>query len=166
MRIDQPGPVARRTRLRVGAAAEGDEGGAKKVIVRSNGVMPVGKDIANQFWKLGLLGATLPASSASRRRRSGRASGPEPGAPRQPCQAHLQRHRLEADVLQALLSQALKPSACGGGRQLHSFFVRDGALARRARARLSGASWDAAESPSSVSGRKGLGVKIDDLLDC
>src|SRR6202023_2556834 len=37
-------------------ADEGDES-REKVIVRSNGVVTyVGKDIANQFWKLGLLG--------------------------------------------------------------------------------------------------------------
>src|SRR5205823_916405 len=36
---------------------EGDEESREKVIVRSNGVVTyVGKDIANQFWKFGLLG--------------------------------------------------------------------------------------------------------------
>ena len=43
--------------------AGGDEPSREKVIVRSNGVVTyVGKDIANQFWKFGLLGKDfLPA---------------------------------------------------------------------------------------------------------
>src|SRR2546429_8604808 len=48
-------------RIDEGAAADdeaaGDEESREKVIVRSNGVVTyVGKDIANQFWKFGLLG--------------------------------------------------------------------------------------------------------------
>src|SRR5256885_13345233 len=39
------------------APDETDEESREKVIVRSNGVVTyVGKDIANQFWKFGLLG--------------------------------------------------------------------------------------------------------------
>ena len=41
-----------------GAGGEGEtEAAREKVIVRSNGVVTyIGKDLANQFWKLGLLG--------------------------------------------------------------------------------------------------------------
>ena len=43
----------------------------EKVIVRSNGVVTyVGKDIAYQFWKLGLLGQRLPLSSLRSRERT------------------------------------------------------------------------------------------------
>ena len=63
------------------AAADGrDEGrrdGAReKVIVRSNGVVTyVGKDIANQFWKFGLLGMDFHYRLLRRRRRTASRSG-------------------------------------------------------------------------------------------
>src|SRR5439155_19907826 len=44
-------------KIEEGAGAEETEDAREKVIVRSNGVVTyIGKDLANQFWKLGLLG--------------------------------------------------------------------------------------------------------------
>ena len=58
MTIDEP--EERRTDAPESAAADPDTDepeAREKVIVRSNGVVTyVGKDIANQFWKFGLLG--------------------------------------------------------------------------------------------------------------
>ena len=49
-----------------------DDEEREKVIVRSNGVVTyVGKDIAYQFWKLGLLGPRLPLPRVRRRGRNG-----------------------------------------------------------------------------------------------
>ena len=147
------------------------------MIVRSNGVVTyVGKDIANQFWKFGLLGRDFRyrrfATQADGRPLWATTSDDgEPGAP--PfgrARAHLQRHRLAADVP----AGAAQPGAADarpsdGGGELDPFLVRDGrAVARhRARARLrTAAESDDAKKPFvEVSGRKGLGVKIDDLLD-
>ena len=150
----------------------------EKVIVRSNGVVTyVGKDIANQFWKFGLLGRDFryrlfatcrPTGRRCGRRRRG--DGESGRAAVRPRRAHLQRHRLAADVS----AGAAQPGAADArpparSRELDPLLVRDGrAVARdRARARLR----DRADSEEArkpfveVSGRKGLGVKIDDLLD-
>jgi hypothetical protein len=65
------------------APDEAAESEREKVIVRSNGVVTyVGKDIAYQFWKLGLLGRDFHyrRSSSARRNRCGRR--PAPTAPR------------------------------------------------------------------------------------
>jgi arginyl-tRNA synthetase len=61
MRIDEPGAATEPVQEADPASSQADEGeeteSREKVIVRSNGVVTyVGKDIANQFWKLGLLG--------------------------------------------------------------------------------------------------------------
>ena len=148
------------------------------MIVRSNGVVTyVGKDIANQFWKFGLLGRDfryrLFATQADGRAAVGddvgrRASRRAPAFGR--AAAHLQRHRLAADVP----AGAAQPGAADarppdGSGELDSFLVRDGGAVARdgARARLrDGADGEDAQKPFvEVSGRKGLGVKIDDLLD-
>ena len=151
----------------------------EKVIVRSNGVVTyVGKDIANQFWKFGLLGRDfhyrLFADAGRRPRRCGRrrraARRPERAAVRQ-APADLQRHRLAADVSAGAAQPGAahaRPSA--RSRELGPFLVRDGrAFARDgARARLRDRRPTARRRRKpfvEVSGRKGLGVKVDDLLD-
>ena len=118
----------------------------EKVIVRSNGVVTyVGKDIANQFWKFGLLGRDFLyrrfATQADDRVavvdhvRERRAFGTAFREGR----THLQRDRFTADVSAGAPEPgAPRARARPRGRELDSFFLRDGgALARHgARARL------------------------------
>ena len=83
--------------------------------------------------------------------------------------AHLQRDRLAADVpAGAAQAGAADARPSRGGRELDPFLVRDGGAVARdgARARLQTAAGEDAQKPFvEVSGRKGLGVKVDDLLD-
>lgn len=160
---------------------EGDAGDAddpeqrEKVIVRSNGVVTyVGKDLANQFWKFGLLGLDFRyrrfAAQPDRRQLWATTSGEnEPGAP--PF-GHAQRIYNVIDsrqmYLQALLSQALRTlhHPAEAANSIH--FSYEMVALSHATARELGYEIDAeaAKKPFvEVSGRKGLGVKIDDLLD-
>ena len=151
----------------------------EKVIVRSNGVVTyVGKDLANQFWKLGLLGRDFryrrfavqaerprccgrrrrPTASRTRRR-SARPRGSTTSSTRGRC------------ILQALLSQALRTL----GHAERSRELRSISPTRWWRCRTPPRASSATPSRRQrrgdskpfveVSGRKGLGVKIDDLLD-
>jgi arginyl-tRNA synthetase len=152
------------------AAAESRE----KVIVRSNGVVTyVGKDIANQFWKLGLLGKDFHyrrfAEQANGKALWATTSvGGETGAP--PF-GHAGRIYNVIDsrqmYLQALLKQALH--ALGHAREAENsiHFSYEMVALSHATARELGYEDEAAgDKPFvEVSGRKGLGVKIDDLLD-
>ena len=116
------------------AAGEEKETAREKVIVRSNGVVTyVGKDIANQFWKLGLLGRdfryrrflTQTTGQVLWATTSGEG---EPGAPAvRSRRAHLQRDRFAPDVL-AGAAQPGPSSARSSARsrQLDSLFLRDG----------------------------------------
>jgi arginyl-tRNA synthetase len=154
---------------------EGDEADSpEKVIVRSNGTVTyVGKDIANQFWKFGLLhrdfyyhvfdtrdGRRLWATTSE----PGRAQG----VPRfgnaatvynviDSRQAYLQR----------LLKQALAAMGFAAQAERSIHFSYEMVALSRATARALG--YDAADTGGKpfveVSGRKGLGVKADDLLD-
>ena len=157
------------------------EQGREKVIVRSNGVVTyVGKDIANQFWKFGLLGRDFHY-----RRFSTQADGrvlwsttSENGEPSPPPFGRAQRIYNVIDsrqmYLQALLSQALR--ALGHAREAENsiHFSYEMVALSHATARELGyesASDGERRNPASkkpfveVSGRKGLGVKVDDLLD-
>jgi arginyl-tRNA synthetase len=148
----------------------------EKVIVRSNGVVTyVGKDIANQFWKLGLLGKDF-----NYRRFAEQANGTtlwattsDPGEAGAPPFGHAARIYNVIDsrqmYLQALLKQALQ--TLGHTREAESsiHFSYEMVALSHATARELGYESDAAADDSKpfveVSGRKGLGVKIDDLLD-
>ena len=122
----------------------------EKVIVRSNGVVTyVGKDIAYQFWKLGLLGRDFHYRvfrAAAARDRSGRraAAGGRGDHPLFGGAAYVYN---VIDVRQSYLQKLLKQAliAVGhpeGAERLASLLVRDGgAVARdRPRARLRAAS--------------------------
>ena len=123
-----------------------DEESREKVIVRSNGVVTyVGKDIANQFWKFGLLGRDFRYRRSRSRptaRRCGRRRRHD-GEPGAPPFGHAERIYNVIDsrqmYLQALLSQALRTLGHPeGSRELRPLLVRDGRAVARdgARARL------------------------------
>jgi len=157
-----------------------DEGAEsrEKVIVRSNGVVTyVGKDIANQFWKFGLLGRDfryrLFGTQADGRPLWATTSGDtDPAAP--PF-GHARRIYNVIDsrqmYLQALLSQALRTLGHPDEAERSVHFSYEMVALSHATARELGyeaetADGDAPRKPFvEVSGRKGLGVKIDDLLD-
>jgi arginyl-tRNA synthetase len=147
----------------------------EKVIVRSNGVVTyVGKDLANQFWKFGLLGLDFRyrrfASQANDRQLWATTSGDnEPGAP--PF-GRAQRIYNVIDsrqmYLQALLSQALRTLQHPREAENSVHFSYEMVALSHATARELGyeiAADDAKKPFVEVSGRKGQGVKIDDLLD-
>ena len=159
-----------------GADAEHPEMEREKVIVRSNGVVTyVGKDIAYQFWKLGLLGrdfhyrpfvdrpgGPLWATSSA----DGAASHPPFGG------ASYVYNVIDVrqSYLQKLLKQAL--IAVGnpeGAERSHHFSYEMVALSHETARELGHApapdSEEARKPFVEVSGRKGLGVKADDLLD-
>jgi arginyl-tRNA synthetase len=155
---------------------EGDES-REKVIVRSNGVVTyVGKDLANQFWKFGLLGLDfryrLFATQADGRRLWSTTSGAgDPGAP--PF-GHAKRIYNVIDsrqmYLQLLLSQALR--TLGHSREAESsihfsyeMVALSHATARELGYETAQEGEDAKKPFVEVSGRRGLGVKVDDLLD-
>jgi arginyl-tRNA synthetase len=154
-----------------------DEEAREKVIVRSNGVVTyVGKDIANQFWKFGLLGRDFRYRLFGRQE-DGRAlwaTTSEDGDPAAPPFGHASRIYNVIDsrqmYLQALLSQALRTlghpqEAENSVHFSYEMVALSHATARELGYQLAPGSEEAAKPFVEVSGRKGLGVKIDDLLD-
>ena len=154
--------------------AEAEE--REKVIVRSNGVVTyVGKDIAYQFWKLGLLGRDFHY----------RVFEPRPSHPLwATCSTGGQSdHPLFGgaayvynviDVRQSYLQKLLKQAliAVGhpeGAERSHHFSYEMVALSHATARELGYAppadSEDAKRPFVEVSGRRGLGVKADDLLN-
>jgi arginyl-tRNA synthetase len=155
-----------------------DEEGREKVIVRSNGVVTyVGKDIAYQFWKLGLLGKDFHYRVFSQKALT-------PGPLWATCTTGGERDHpmfggaayvynvidVRQSYLQKLLKQALM--AVGhpeGADRSHHFSYEMVALSHATARELGYApppdSEDAKRPFVEVSGRKGLGVKADDLLD-
>src|SRR3954462_10670866 len=171
------------------ARSDDDPERREKVIVRSNGVVTyIGKDLANQFWKFGLLGLDFnyrrfetpgtdatPAASRLLHQSSGRelwattSGDAEPGAP-----PFGRAHRIFNVIdsrqmyLQALLSQALRTLGHADEAENSIHFSYEMVALSHATARELGyetAAEDAKKPFVEVSGRKGLGVKIDDLLD-
>ena len=162
----------------------------EKVIVRSNGVVTyVGKDIANQFWKFGLLGRDfgyrLFGTQAEGRPLWATTSGhTDPTAP--PFGRAVQIYNVidsRQMYLQALLSQALRTLGHPEEAERSIHFSYEMVALSHATARALGyeiagpgtpgtpgtsgtpGTEDAPKPFVEVSGRKGLGVKIDDLLD-
>jgi arginyl-tRNA synthetase len=154
-----------------------DEQSREKVIVRSNGVVTyVGKDIANQFWKFGLLGrdfhyrrfATQPGGRPLWATTSGE------GDPSPPSFGRAQRTYNVIDsrqmYLQALLKQALQTLGYPKEADNSIHFSYEMVALSHATAHELGYRLDPDDEGANkpfveVSGRKGLGVKIDDLLD-
>jgi arginyl-tRNA synthetase len=148
----------------------------EKVIVRSNGVVTyVGKDIAYQFWKLGLLGRDFHYRVFAER-----ANGPlwatcsTNGLSNHPSYGGAAHVYNVIDVRQSYLQKLLKQAliAVGhpeGAQRSHHFSYEMVALSHATARELGFApapdSEEARRPFVEVSGRKGLGVKADDLLD-
>ena len=147
-----------------------------KVVVRSDGTVTyVGKDIAYQFWKFGLLGTNFNFRPYATQR-SGRplwATSADAGdGSHQPpdfgrAVAVYNVIDTRQSYLQQLLQQAL--AAVGhpeGARRSIHFSYEIVALSHRTAERLGYDTRESRDRPFvEVSGRKGLGVKADDLLD-
>jgi arginyl-tRNA synthetase len=146
----------------------------EKVIVRSNGTVTyVGKDIANQFWKFGLLGRDFYYRVFDRR--DGHplwATTSDPGQ----AQGVPKFGRASAvynvidsrqSYLQQLLKQALSTMGFKEQADRSTHFSYDMVALSHATARALGYEEAASQEKAfvEVSGRKGLGVKADDLLD-
>src|SRR5687767_3675340 len=148
----------------------------EKVIVRSNGVVTyVGKDIAYQFWKLGLLGRDFKYRAFV-----DRPHGPlwatctTGGVGTHPLFGGAAYVYNVIDVRQSYLQKLLKQAliAVGhpeGAQRSHHYSYEMVALSHATARELGHApapdSEEAKRPFVEVSGRKGLGVKADDLLD-
>jgi arginyl-tRNA synthetase len=157
---------------------EGDEGAGEreKVIVRSNGVVTyVGKDIAYQFWKLGLLGRDFQYRVfVSRPHGPLWATCSSDGTDDHPAFGGAAYVYNVIDVRQSYLQKLLKQALVAAGHpeaaeRSHHFSYEMVALSHATARELGFApapdSEDAKRPFVEVSGRKGLGVKADDLLD-
>jgi arginyl-tRNA synthetase len=148
----------------------------EKVIVRSDGTVTyVGKDMANQMWKFGVLGKDFsyrvfeehageaPLWSTTADRAAAAANPPEFGHASIVCNVIDTRQ----SYLQKLLKQAL--FALGFREQarqsIHYSYEMVALSHATAREFGYGDSVDHSKPFVEVSGRKGLGVKADDLLD-
>jgi len=165
-----------------GASADADapeedsaEETREKVIVRSNGTVTyVGKDIANQFWKFGLLGRDFHYRVFDER--NGRplwatTSTATPNGPAPPPFGRASAVYNVIDSRQAYLQELLKQAlgAMGFTKQAEAsthFAYEMVALSHATARELGYADEEGLGKPFvEVSGRKGRGVKADDLLD-
>ncbi len=156
---------------------QGEEEDREKVIVRSNGTVTyVGKDIAYQFWKFGLLGLDFKyrkfatkADGAPLWATTSDAAADVPGHPSfGAARTTYNVIDVRQSYLQKLLKQAL--AAMGHVREAeHSvhFSYEMVALSHQTARELGyeTSDEDARKPFVEVSGRKGLGVKADDLMD-
>jgi arginyl-tRNA synthetase len=158
------------------AAEKEDEEEREKVIVRSNGVVTyVGKDIAYQFWKLGLLGRDFKYRVFKERPHGPLwATTSENGVGDHPLFGGAAYVYNVIDVRQSYLQKLLKQALINvghpeGATRSHHFSYEMVALSHATARELGFApapdSEDAKRPFVEVSGRKGLGVKADDLLD-
>jgi arginyl-tRNA synthetase len=173
-----PPPSRDDSQARSGETPEDDEDTEEreKVIVRSNGVVTyVGKDIAYQFWKLGLLGRDFQYRVFAERPHGPLwATCSENGLSSHPSYGGAAYVYNVIDVRQSYLQKLLKQAliAVGhpeGAERSHHFSYEMVALSHATARELGFApapdSEEARRPFVEVSGRKGLGVKADDLLD-
>ena len=155
-------------------AAGSEEAQREKVIVRSNGTVTyVGKDIANQFWKFGLLGRDFHYRVFDQRdgrtvwATTSKAAEGEFAPPFGRASAVYNVIDSRQAYLQQLLKQALATMGFGREAANSTHFSYEMVALTHATAKALGyAEADADGKPFvEVSGRKGLGVKADDLLD-
>ena len=151
-----------------------------KVIVRSDATVTyVGKDIAYQFWKFGVLGKDFGFRFWGTQRSgrplwatsSERTQPPETGVPPQPAFGRASAVYNVIDTRQSYLQQLLKQALAAiqhpdeAERSVH-FSYEMVALSHSTARELGYAVDDEAGRPFvEVSGRKGQGVKADDLID-
>ena len=146
-----------------------------KILVRSNGTVTyTGKDIAYQLWKFGLLDRTFNYREFSRYA-DGRIlweTTTEEGSPEAPKFGGAQRVFNVIDVRQAYLQKVVKEGLrlLGYTKQAESsiHFSYEMVALTPATAKALGmeiSEEDASRAYVEMSGRKGLGVKADDLLD-
>jgi arginyl-tRNA synthetase len=156
--------------------SENDSEDREKVIVRSNGTVTyVGKDIAYQFWKLGLLGRDFHYRQFGMRADGAIlwSTSETPGETGHPAFGRASATYNVIDVrqsyLQKLLKQALRSLGYAEQAEQATHFSYEMVALSNATARTLG--YLAPDAPDDkrgfvdVSGRKGQGVKADDLLD-
>jgi len=160
-------------------AAEDDPEQREKVIVRSNGTVTyVGKDMAYQFWKSGILGRDFQYRQFASRRNghalwatTSQAALAEATHP--PFGGAAATYNV-IDVRQSYLQKLLKQALIAVGHpaeseRLHHFSYEMVALSHATARELGFApapdSEEAKKPFVEVSGRKGRGVKADDLID-
>ena len=161
----------------IAEAAEVDDQ-AEKVIVRSNGTVTyVGKDMAYQFWKFGLLGEDFhyrlfgaPGKDGPLWATASVATADEQQARPAFGRAHTVYNVIDVrqSYLQKLLKQALAAAGYPGEADRSVHFSYEMVALSHGTARQLGYSSDAEDAGRpfvEVSGRKGLGVKADDLVD-
>jgi arginyl-tRNA synthetase len=166
-----------------GGATEADDADEaeerEKVIVRSNGTVTyVGKDMAYQFWKSGLLGHDFQYRKFATRLNGGTlwatTSDPAVAVADHPAFGAAPATYNVIDVRQAYLQKLLKQALTAIGHRteadrLTHFSYEMVALSHATAQELGLApppdSEDAKRPFVEVSGRKGLGVKADDLID-
>ncbi len=152
--------------------AEADAIDEDKIIVRSNGTVTyTGKDIAYQLWKLGLLDRafryrryrTAPDGRVLWTTTSGEG---EPGAP---AFGHARAVYNVIDVGQSYPQRVVKAGVAAlgyaEGAEGSHHLAYEKVVLSPATARALGYEVTEYEAAVKVSGRKGLGVKADDLLD-
>jgi arginyl-tRNA synthetase len=161
-----------------GEAEDGDDAEQReKVIVRSDGTVTyVGKDIAYQYWKFGLLGRDFHyrpfASRLAGDTLWATTSIPGDGDadPSRPAFGRASAVYNVIDTRQAYLQKLLKQALATLGHARESersthFSYEMVALSHRTARELGYEAFDEGKPFVEVSGRKGLGVKADDLLD-
>jgi arginyl-tRNA synthetase len=156
-----------------GTEEDDDAEQREKVIVRSNGTVTyVGKDIANQFWKFGLLGKDFNYRIFDHRNGNPLwATTSEPGERGVPpfgrAAAVYNVIDSRQSYLQLLLKQALATMGFAQEASQSTHFSYEMVALSHDTARALG--YEDTENDGKpfveVSGRKGLGVKADDLLD-
>jgi arginyl-tRNA synthetase len=156
------------------AAAENGEEPREKVIVRSDGTVTyVGKDMAYQLWKFGLLGKDFhfrvfepgerPLWSTTSDASAAAAAAPPFGRAAWVCNViDTRQSYLQKLVKQALAALGYETQAAHSIHYSYEMVALSHATARELGYDTSA---DAERPFVEVSGRKGLGVKADDLLD-
>lgn len=176
MKIEEP--EASRVAVDSAVADDDDPEDREKVIVRSNGTVTyVGKDMAYQLWKSGLLGKDFTYRPFAERMdgtalwatTSNRAHAREPHPAFGAAAATYNVIDVRQSYLQKLLKQALTAIGHAAEAERLTHFSYEMVALSHATARelgyLSEAEGDAKRPFVEVSGRKGLGVKADDLID-
>ena len=175
MRIEDDAPD-RDLGLGIGDSEVTEDEDREKVIVRSNGTVTyVGKDIAYQFWKLGLLGRDFHYRQFGTRANgsvlwsTSETAFDAPHPPFGRASATYNVIDVRQSYLQKLLKQALRTLGYAEQAERATHFSYEMVALSNATARTLGyLTPDAPDDKRGfvdVSGRKGQGVKADDLLD-